>query len=82
MDAAMRLFFHLVDREEVVRDLEGIEVANLMDARTEALRAIEELRHEDEVAARNWSGWTLNVTDAAGTLILSIDLDSNRMRSN
>jgi hypothetical protein len=82
MDAAMRLFFHLVDREEVVRDLEGIEVADLMDARTEALRAIEELRHEDEIAARNWSGWTLNVTDAAGTLILSIDLDSNRMRSN
>ena len=78
----MKLFFHLVDGGRIIRDLEGVETDDLARARSEALKAVEELRQEDEVSARDWSGWTLNVADAAGNVLLSIDLDSNRTRSN
>jgi hypothetical protein len=70
----MRLFFHLVRGREIIRDESGIEVADLQEAQTEALRAIEEMRREHPSASQDWVGWRLDVTDAAGAVILSIDL--------
>ncbi len=71
----MRLFFHLVDSQDTIHDLEGVEVIDLEHAQTEAMRAIAEIRQEDPSAPRDWSGWTLRVTDAAGRVVLSFDLD-------
>ena len=72
----MRLFFHLVDGGDTIQDLEGIEVTNLEQARTEALRALAEMRQEEPPAPQAWSGWTLKVTDGSERVVLSLDLDS------
>src|SRR3954447_16671973 len=72
---AVRLYFHLVDTHEVIRDLEGIEVDDLEHARFEALRAVREVQKESGPDAGDWLGWTLNVTDAKGLVVFSLDLD-------
>lgn len=72
----MRLFFHLVNSRDTILDDTGIEVADEAQARTEAMRAIAEFRAEDPSAPRDWSGWTLRVTDQTGRVILTIPLDS------
>ena len=71
----MRIYFHLTRARVVIRDWEGVEVSDLQDALARARRTIEELRREDPLAARDWSGWRLDVTDAAGHVLLSLDLD-------
>ena len=72
----MRLYFHLRDRHHVMPDAEGVEVDDLEQARAAALEVLAEVRQENPSAARGWSGWTLDATDAAGRVIFSLDLGS------
>jgi len=58
----------------VIRDDEGVEVCGTREACIQALLAIEELQEEDP---RNWSGWTLEATDAAGRVLFALDLDTS-----
>ena len=71
----MRVHFHLLDGHETIRDLEGVEVADLQEARVQAIRAVQELAQEDELAAQSWSGWTLSVADDRGAVLFSLALD-------
>jgi hypothetical protein len=71
----MRLYFHLTDSHDTIRDVDGVEVSDLEEARTEAKRAIAEMRLEDPSAPQDWSGWTLRVTDESGRVLLTLDLD-------
>jgi hypothetical protein len=73
----VRVFFHLSRAHEVFRDREGIEVADLEEARVQAISAIEEIRNEDHDATRGWSGWTLTIADESGEILLSITLDGD-----
>jgi hypothetical protein len=75
--SALRVYFHLRSAHDVILDPEGVEVSNLQEARVQAIRAMEELRHEDAAAAREWSGWTLTVADASGTILFSLNLDGD-----
>ena len=72
----MRCYFHLVNRYDVILDNIGVEVANLESAEAEARQAIRDLRQEDDQTDEEWQGWQLNVTDAAGQLLLSIPLST------
>ena len=72
----MRCYFHLVSRHEVILDNIGVEVSNLESAEAEARQAIWDLRQEDDQTDEEWQGWQLNVTDAAGQLLLSIPLST------
>jgi FtsZ-binding cell division protein ZapB len=72
----MRCYFHLVSRHDVILDNIGVEVANLESAEAEARQAIRDLRQEDDQTDEEWQGWQLNVTDAAGQLLLSIPLST------
>ncbi len=72
----MRLYFHLQDKHEEVRDLVGVEVSDLNQAHTQALRAVAELQAEDR--PHDWSGWVLTVADADGTVLLTIDIAGGR----
>jgi hypothetical protein len=76
----MRYYLHLRDATEFIPDEEGIELRNFKSARTQIVRALEELRVEDPELARQGSGWTLEVSDSSGTVLLSISLDSLRVR--
>jgi hypothetical protein len=69
----VHVYFHLKDAHEVIRDADGVEVHDLLEARVQALRAIEELRRKD---SQYWTGWTLAATDAAGHILFTVDLDS------
>jgi FtsZ-binding cell division protein ZapB len=73
----MRCYFHLVSRHDVILDNIGVEVANLESAEAEARQAIRDLRQEDDQTDEEWQGWQLNVTDAAGQLLVSIPLDTS-----
>jgi hypothetical protein len=70
----MRCFFNLVNGIEEITDDDGIEVNGIEQARTQALKAIAELRHEDNDVASEWKNWWLEVSDADGTVLFSISL--------
>ncbi len=72
----MRLFFHLVGNQDTIHDREGVEVTDLEQARTEVMHAMAEIRLEDPSAPRAWSGWTLQIADASGRVVLTLDLGS------
>ena len=70
----MRYYFHLVSNMGNIPDSEGVEVASLSHAKTQALMAIEELRSEEDATDDDWVGWRLEVTDASGRLMMVFDL--------
>jgi hypothetical protein len=70
----MRCYFHLVNSSGMIRDDVGVEVSNIAAAETEALRAIDEMRQEDEQSEEDWQGWRLSVTDGSGWVLMSIPL--------
>lgn len=72
----MRCYFHLVNCHDAILDDTGVEVTGLEMVEAEALKAIRELREEDDGADEAWQGWLLNVADASGDVILSIPLDA------
>jgi len=71
----VRVYFHLVSADQVILDPDGVEVRDVDQARTEALKAIEKFRDEDAEVVRAWSGWTLSVYGAGGNLLFTLDLD-------
>jgi hypothetical protein len=74
--STVRLYFHVTNGSEIIRDEQGIEVPSLDHARREALRTIAEVRAEDP-ASRDWSGWTFRITDPGGRVVLLLDLDGD-----
>jgi hypothetical protein len=72
----MRYFFNLTAEHNGIPDREGIDAADIEQAHAEALRAIAELRQEDPSFTTDWKGWRLEIADATGTIVLSINLDA------
>ena len=72
----MRLYFHLLNSQDSIPDVEGTKIDDVNRAKAAALAVLEELRQEDASVARDWLGWTLNATDSVGRVVFSIDLDS------
>jgi hypothetical protein len=68
----MRLYFHLAAVHDSILDEVGIEVEDLDDARSEAIRAIADMKVEDHSSVQNFGGWRLDVTDASGAVVFSI----------
>jgi len=70
----LRCFFHLVNHDEVVHDLEGVEVLNLERAKQQAIQAAAELRHELGIQEGDWDDWHLRVEDADGDVLFAISV--------
>jgi len=70
----MRCYFNLVNGSEKITDQDGIEVRDIEQARIQALKAIDELRDEDDSASNEWANWSLEVTDAFGNILFTINL--------
>ena len=70
-----RYYFHLVDGNDVILDEGGVEVADLEIARAEVIKAIVQFRRECPDTAIEWVGWRIEVADAAGSIVLVIDLN-------
>ena len=73
----MRCYFHLVNVSEVMRDTEGLEVADLDQAHVESLVTLDALAQTNKAAAATWAGWRLDVCDASGGLLFSVSLDQS-----
>ena len=69
-----RYYFHLVDQYDVIPDEVGIEVANLAQARVEAINAVHEFRQECVRTAAVSGDWRIEVTDAFGAVAFRIEL--------
>jgi hypothetical protein len=69
-----RYYFHLVDRYDLIPDEVGIEIADLAQARLEALEAVHEFRQECAPSAAASRDWRIEVTDAFGAVAFQIDL--------
>ena len=69
----VRLFFHLKSKHQAIPDDAGVKVVDLQDARTQVLRAIEDLREQN---VQDWSGWTLVAVDETGTVVFTVSLDT------
>lgn len=72
----MLCYFHLVSCHEVIADEIGIEILDLDVAWMEALKIVPELREEIRRSGRDWREWQIDVTDASGTVLMSIRLDA------
>jgi hypothetical protein len=71
----LRLYFDLRNDQYTLPDVYGVEASAPDEARHAAVAMIRKLRQEDPSAAQDWSGWILNVTDTAGCVLFSMDLD-------
>jgi hypothetical protein len=70
----MKIYFHATDGERHIRDEKGIEVADVEQAREQSLRTLAEFRREQGLED-GLSGWRLQVVDAAGLVVFTLDLD-------
>jgi hypothetical protein len=70
-----RLFLQLFNpHDHSIQDREGVEFIDLPQAKAAVAAMVDELRQEAASTGQDWSGWVLNVTDAAGCVRFSIDL--------
>ena len=70
----MRCYFNLINGTDRIVDTDGIEVRDLDQARAQAMKAIQELREEDDAEPGDWLDWTLEATDSSGVVLFSIPL--------
>jgi hypothetical protein len=75
--ASMRFYFHLVGPSGAISDDTGLEALSLEVAEVESRQAIQEILNEGMVAAEDWEGWQLEITDASQHVLLTIPLDQS-----
>lgn len=72
----MRLYFHLQNGTETIRDEDGVEVSDVAAAKAEALNTIRDMRSAEDRKQPDWAGWKLAVADESGALLFSLDVDA------
>ena len=71
-----RYYFNLTNGHDVIRDEDGIELADIRAVLIYAFEAIEELRREDTSSSEGWQGWRLDILNSSGQLVQSLPLDN------
>ena len=72
----MRCYFNLVSSHHTVTDEEGLEVANLDEARTFAHEAVAEMVQDGVAEIAHWRGWEIETRDASGAVLFTIGFDA------
>jgi hypothetical protein len=72
----MRCYFNLVSSHHTITDEEGLEVANLDEARTFAREAVAEMVQDGVAEIAHWRGWEMEARDAAGTVLFTMGFDA------
>jgi hypothetical protein len=81
MPLSGRYFFHLVSPHEVIPDEEGVDMSTGEDALSQIMQAVNEFIKE-ALSCDEWQGWSLEITDGIGSMVLSIPLtDFDQTRS-
>ena len=72
----MRCYFNLVRSHRTIMDEEGLDVANLDEARTFAREAVAEMVQDGVAEIARWRGWELEARDASGTVLFTMGFDA------
>jgi hypothetical protein len=72
----MRCYFNLVSSHHTITDEEGLEVADMDEARTFAREAITEMTQDGVAEIAHWRGWEMGARDAAGTVLFTMGFDA------
>jgi hypothetical protein len=81
MPMSGRYFFRLVSPHEVIPDEEGVDMSTGEEALSQILQAVNEFIKE-ALSCDEWQGWSLEITDGIGSMVLSIPLtDFDQTRS-
>ena len=72
----MRIYFNLVRGTEILEDEDGFDLADLRSAHVEAVEALRDLKRAEPSASADWIGWRLDIVDASGAVLDSINLDA------
>src|SRR4051812_31406165 len=71
----MRCYFNLVSSHHTIIDNEGLEVADVDEARTFAREAVAEMVQDGVPEIAHWRGWELEARDASGTVLFTVGFD-------
>ena len=72
----MRYYFNLVSSHHTIIDNEGLEVADVDEARTFAREAVAEMVQDGVAEIAHWRGWELEARDASGTVLFTVGFDA------
>ena len=72
----MRYYFNLVSSHHTIIDNEGLEVADVEEARTFAREAVAEMVQDGVSEIAHWRGWELEARDASGTVLFTVGFDA------
>src|SRR5215218_8764828 len=72
----MRCYFNLVSSHRTITDDEGLEVADVEEARTFAREAVAEMVQDGVAEIAHWRGWEMEARDASGTVLFTIGFDA------
>ncbi|WP_445501116.1 DUF6894 family protein [Microvirga sp. G4-2] len=70
-----RYYFNLTDGNQIIRDDEGLQLADINAAVGYAIKAIEELRAEARAPSEEWLGWRMEITNGTGEMVWVIPLE-------
>ena len=72
----MHCYFNLVSSHRTIPDDEGLEVANLDEARTFAREAVTGMAQDGIAEIARWRGWEMEARDASGTVLFTVGFDA------
>jgi hypothetical protein len=72
----MRCYFNLVSSHHTITDDEGLEVADVEEARTFAREAVAEMVQDGVAEIAHWRGWQMEARDASGTVLFTMGFDA------
>ncbi|MFL6180647.1 MAG: DUF6894 family protein [Actinomycetes bacterium] len=72
----MRCYFNLVSSHHTITDEDGLEVADVEEARTFAREAVTEMVHDGVAEIAHWRGWEMEARDASGAVLFTIGFEA------
>ena len=72
----MQCYFNLISSHKTILDEEGIEVADINEARAFAREAIAEMVQDGVAEIAHWRGWEIETRDASGAVLFTIGFDA------
>src|SRR3954451_6074830 len=72
----MRCYFNLVSSHHTITDAEGLEVADVDEARSFAREAAAEMSQDGVAEIAHWRGWQMEARDASRTTLFMMGFDA------
>src|SRR5215208_6497650 len=72
----MHCYFNLVSSHHTITDDEGLEVADVEEARIFAREAVAEMVQDGIAEIAHWRGWQMEARDAAGTVLFTVGFET------